>query len=124
MINLPNLDDQKYTDIVEAAKRRIPVIFPEWTDMNEHDPGITLIELFAWLKEMQQYTLNRIPDRTREALRQRQRFCFPLVRRWSFRWAAARFPPTGRNSRLRSLSAASRIPSAGYSCAAAMNTLM
>ena len=34
MINLPNLDDQKYTDIVEAAKRRIPVIFPEWTDMN------------------------------------------------------------------------------------------
>ena len=68
MINLPNLDDQKYTDIVEAAKRRIPVIFPEWTDMNEHDPGITLIELFAWLKEMQQYTLNRIPDRTREAM--------------------------------------------------------
>lgn len=68
MINLPDLDDQKYTDIVEAAKRRIPVIFPEWTDMNEHDPGITLIELFAWLKEMQQYTLNRIPDRTREAM--------------------------------------------------------
>lgn len=68
MINLPNLDDQKYTDIVEAAKRRIPVIFPVWTDMNEHDPGITLIELFAWLKEMQQYTLNRIPDRTREAM--------------------------------------------------------
>ena len=64
MISLPKLDDQNYAEIVEAAKRRIPVIFPEWTDFNEHDPGITVIELFAWLKEMQQYTLDRIPDST------------------------------------------------------------
>ena len=47
MISLPKLDDQNYAEIVEAAKRRIPVIFPEWTDFNEHDPGITVIELFA-----------------------------------------------------------------------------
>lgn len=66
MIRLPELDDQRYTDIVEAAKRRIPIIYPEWTDFNEHDPGITIIELFAWLKEMQQYYLNRISDRSRE----------------------------------------------------------
>ncbi len=66
MIKLPNLDDQKYSDIVEAAKRRIPVICPEWTDFNEHDPGITIIELFAWLKEMQQYYLNRISDESYE----------------------------------------------------------
>lgn len=65
MIRLPNLDDQKYSDIVEAAKRRIPVIFPEWTDFNEHDPGITVIEVFAWLKEMQQFYLNKISDRSR-----------------------------------------------------------
>ncbi|MGN1341308.1 MAG: baseplate J/gp47 family protein [Oscillospiraceae bacterium] len=65
MIRLPNLDDQKYSDIVEAAKRRIPVIFPEWTDFNEHDPGITVIEVFAWLKEMQQYYLNKISDQSR-----------------------------------------------------------
>lgn len=66
MIRLPDLDDQKYSDIVEAAKRRISVVFPEWTDYNEHDPGITIIELFAWLKEMQQYYLNRISDRSYE----------------------------------------------------------
>lgn len=66
MIRLPNLDDQNYTDIVEAAKRRIPVIFPEWTDFNEHDPGITVLEVFAWLKEMQQYYLNRITDGVRK----------------------------------------------------------
>lgn len=68
MINLPKLDDQNYKDIVEAAKRRIPVIFPEWTDYNEHDIGITIIELFAWLKEMQQYKLDRIPNSVREAM--------------------------------------------------------
>ncbi len=66
MIKLPDLDDQKYSDIVEAAKHRISVVFPEWTDYNEHDPGITIIELFAWLKEMQQYYLNRISDRSYE----------------------------------------------------------
>lgn len=66
MIRLPNLDDQNYADIVEAAKRRIPVIFPEWTDFNEHDPGITMLELFAWLKELQQYYLNRISDSSSE----------------------------------------------------------
>lgn len=65
MIRLPDLDDQNYIDIVEAAKRRIPVIFPEWTDFNEHDPGITVLEVFAWLKEMQQYYLNRITDGAR-----------------------------------------------------------
>ncbi|MDE7234993.1 MAG: baseplate J/gp47 family protein [Ruminiclostridium sp.] len=66
MIKLPNLDDQRYVDIVEAAKRRIPVLYSEWTNLNEHDPGITILELFAWLKEMQQYYLNRISDRSRE----------------------------------------------------------
>lgn len=60
MIDLPNYDDQSFEDIVEMAKQRIPVIYPQWTDMNEHDPGITILELFAWLKEMQQYHLNRI----------------------------------------------------------------
>jgi len=68
MIVLPNYDDQTFTDIMEMAKRRIPVIYPEWTDMNEHDPGITLLELFAWLKEMQQYQLNRITEEGYESM--------------------------------------------------------
>lgn len=60
MITLPNYDDQSFNNIMEAARRRIPVLAPQWTDLNEHDPGITILELFAWLKEMQQYQLNRI----------------------------------------------------------------
>ncbi|MDR2570486.1 MAG: baseplate J/gp47 family protein [Oscillospiraceae bacterium] len=60
MIRLPNLDDQIYDDIVETARRRVMQYFPEWTNFNPSDPGVTIIELFAWLKEMQQYHLNSI----------------------------------------------------------------
>ena len=60
---IPNLDDRSFEQLVEEARRLIPVYSPEWTDHNVHDPGITFIELFAWLAEMQLYSLNRIGDR-------------------------------------------------------------
>jgi len=41
---------------------RIPRYAPEWTDFNESDPGVTLVELFAWLTEMMFYEMNKIPD--------------------------------------------------------------
>lgn len=58
----PNLDDKNFTVLVEEATRLIPRHAPEWTDHNRHDPGITLVELFSWLAEMQQYHLDRIGD--------------------------------------------------------------
>ena len=60
-----NLDNKTYEDLVKEAISRIPIYAPEWTDHNIHDPGRTLIELFAWLAEMQIYSLNRITDRSR-----------------------------------------------------------
>jgi len=60
MLPLPNLDDRSFKKIVEESRKMIPNIMPEWTDENYHDPGITFIELFAWLTEMQEYYLNRI----------------------------------------------------------------
>ena len=36
---------------------------PSWTNHNPSDPGITLIELFAWLTEMLIYRVNRVPER-------------------------------------------------------------
>jgi hypothetical protein len=59
---LLNLDDRRWVDLVEQGRALIPFYAPEWTDHNEHDPGITLVELFAWLAEMDIYELNRIPD--------------------------------------------------------------
>jgi hypothetical protein len=64
-IPLENLDDKTYADLVKESLARIPVYAPQWTDWNESDPGITLIELLAWLTEMQIYSLNRIDDRSR-----------------------------------------------------------
>ncbi len=59
-ITLPNLDDRRFDDLVEEARSMIPAYAPDWTDHNAADPGITLIELFAFLSEMLIYRLNRV----------------------------------------------------------------
>ncbi|MGM0576307.1 MAG: putative baseplate assembly protein [Myxococcota bacterium] len=63
MIPSPNLDDRSFEDIVEEAIRLIPQYCPEWTNFNKSDPGITLLELFAWMTEMSIYRLNRVPEK-------------------------------------------------------------
>ncbi len=63
MIPSPNLDDRTYRDIVDEAIRLIPQYCPEWTNFNKSDPGITLIELFAWMTEMVIYRLNKVPEK-------------------------------------------------------------
>ncbi len=62
-INPPQLDDLRFERIREELVRRIPVHAPEWTDHNESDPGITLIQLFAYLAEQVGYRLNRVPEK-------------------------------------------------------------
>jgi len=62
-LTAPNLDDRQFADIVSEAKTLIPRYAPEWTNFNESDPGITLVELFAWLTEILVYRLNQVPDR-------------------------------------------------------------
>src|SRR5215470_13510915 len=57
------LDDRRFEDLVAEAKRRIPGYTPEWTDLNDSDPGMTLVQLFAWLAEMMLWRLNRVPDK-------------------------------------------------------------
>jgi predicted phage baseplate assembly protein len=63
MLPTPNLDDRHFQDIVDEARRLIPRYCPEWTDHNLSDPGITLIELFAWMMDMLLYRLNQVPDK-------------------------------------------------------------
>ena len=60
----PNLDDRTFQDIVDEAKRLIPTYCPEWTDHNVSDPGVTLIELFAWMVEMMLFRLNQLPEKS------------------------------------------------------------
>src|SRR5512136_106571 len=59
----PKLDDRKFQDIVSEARSKIPLYCPKWTDYNLSDPGVTVIELFAWMVDMLLYRLNRVPDK-------------------------------------------------------------
>lgn len=59
----PDLDDRKFQDIVDEAKRLIPRYCPEWTNHNLSDPGVALIELFAWMSEMVLFRINQVPER-------------------------------------------------------------
>jgi predicted phage baseplate assembly protein len=63
-----NLDDRTFQDLVNEARTRVSQACPEWTEHNVSDPGITLIELFAWMTELTIYRLNRVPDKLHVAL--------------------------------------------------------
>lgn len=59
----PNLDDRTFQDLLEECLLRIPRYCPEWTNYNPSDPGITFIELFAWLTDQMLFRFNQVPLR-------------------------------------------------------------
>src|SRR5690348_3552841 len=61
-LTAPNLDDRSFEDLLLEARLRIPRYTPEWTDFNDSDPGMTLVQLFAWFTELMLYRLNQVPD--------------------------------------------------------------
>jgi hypothetical protein len=63
----PEIDSRSFQDLVDEALARIPVHNPEWTNFNRSDPGVTLLELFAFLTESLLYRANQIPERNRRA---------------------------------------------------------
>jgi hypothetical protein len=63
---VPNLDDRQFDQLVTEARALIPRNLPAWTDFNNSDPGITLLEVFAFLIEAAIYQTNRVPERTLE----------------------------------------------------------
>lgn len=58
----PLVDDRTFQDIVDEAKGLIPQYCPRWTDHNVSDPGVALIEVFAWMTEQLLYRLNHVPE--------------------------------------------------------------
>jgi len=61
---VPNLDDRTFAQLVEAARQRILLTCPEWTDLSVGDPGMVLLEAFAYLTETMIYRLNRLPEKS------------------------------------------------------------
>src|SRR5581483_2642905 len=64
-ITIPSIDDRRYQDLLNEALARVPVYTPEWTNFNKSDPGVTLVEIFAFLTETLLYRANQIPERNR-----------------------------------------------------------
>jgi hypothetical protein len=64
-ITIPTIDDRRYQQLRADALARIPLHNPEWTNFNSSDPGVTLLELFAFLTESLLYRSNQIPERNR-----------------------------------------------------------
>jgi len=63
----PSLDDRTFDQLVRAGRSLIPRYGPDWTNHNPSDPGIALMELFAYFTETALYQLNRVPDASIEA---------------------------------------------------------
>jgi hypothetical protein len=59
----PDLFARRFGELLEIGRAQLPALAPEWSDHNAHDPGITLIELLAWVAEAQLYALSPRPRR-------------------------------------------------------------
>jgi hypothetical protein len=60
-IPIPQLNDRDFNSLMEEVRALIPRYNARWTNFNAADPGITLLELFAYLCEQMLYRVNRIP---------------------------------------------------------------
>lgn len=64
-LGVPTLDDRRLPDLLAEALARAATHNPEWTSFQPSDPGVTILESFAFLAEALLYRANRIPDRDR-----------------------------------------------------------
>jgi hypothetical protein len=67
---MQRLNEEQLQEFATALLTQARASVPEWTQFNDSDPGITLLELFAFLTENLLYRQNQIPSR-RIALAQR-----------------------------------------------------
>ena len=62
----PTIDDRDFDSLLAEVRTRIARYTPEWTpvwtDVNDNDPGITMVQVFAWLAEILTYRMSKVPD--------------------------------------------------------------
>ena len=61
----PVIDDRRFATLVDETLARARVHTPEWTNFNQSDPGVTLVQLFSFLTESLLYRANLTPERQR-----------------------------------------------------------
>jgi hypothetical protein len=63
---VPSLDDRNFEQLLDEARRRIPSFTPEWNNFGlDSDPGITLVQVFAFITDALLYRVNRYPETNR-----------------------------------------------------------
>ena len=62
-----SIDDVSLRALADDFRKATAARIPGWTDVQDADPGVTLMELFAWLTESLLYRANAIPRRVRDA---------------------------------------------------------
>ena len=63
----PEIDTRTWRELMDEALRRNAVHTPEWTNLSDADPGVTLLQLFAFMSESIIYRTNNVPERNRRA---------------------------------------------------------
>src|SRR4029079_11367379 len=63
---IPTIDDRGFDSLLDEVRTRIARYTPEWTpvwtDVNDNDPGITMVQVFAWLAEILTYRMSKTPE--------------------------------------------------------------
>lgn len=62
MLKKISLDDSSYESVYENAAARIGRAAPWWTHMEASDPGITLLEMWSVLADMQSFYLDQVQE--------------------------------------------------------------
>jgi hypothetical protein len=62
---MPSLEESDYREFARILRERVAMRAPDWTDANDSDPGITLLELFAFVAEGLAVRGGAIPERGR-----------------------------------------------------------
>jgi hypothetical protein len=76
---MQNFEDAAYREFAMVLGERVAAHAPGWVDNNESDPGIVLIELFAFLAESLLFRANAIPERGRPSAARLAKFALALA---------------------------------------------
>ena len=64
-ITPPPIDNRRFPRLVDDTLARARVHTPEWTNFNQSDPGVTMVQLFSFLTENLIFRANQMPERNR-----------------------------------------------------------
>lgn len=59
-LTIPNLDRYDFETLKQEAMAKLPAYSSRWTEYNASDPGVTMLELLAWMGDINSYRLNHL----------------------------------------------------------------